>query len=73
MPHFDEISPTLEGVLKLLFVPLRALVGVDGDTALAVRDGGAIVIGSGRVTVWDGRGRRHYAGGEKVEIRLSDF
>ena len=64
LPHYDEMPGWMGSVVKLLFVPVGVLLGVEGNTAYVANGGRkGEVIGSGAVMVW-GRGthRRCMAG-----------
>jgi cyanophycinase len=63
MPHFDEVSHLVARLTHLLAGRELTLVGVEGMTALLVDGTGGLVLGSGRVAIWDGRGLVHYAAG----------
>lgn len=65
LPHFDEFGGWMRRLARLQARQYR-LVGVDGDTALVVRDGEERVVGSRHITVIDGSGERIYAGGEII-------
>lgn len=69
MPHYDELPPAMAGAVKWIFVPVRVLLGVEGNTAFVANGGHTYeVLGTGGVTVW-GRGvRQRYAEGESVHL-----
>ena len=66
MPHYDEFGGGLKQAVRTL-VGKKTLLGIEGDTALVSYDGKYEVIGSGGVTAWNGKGKRRFANGERVE------
>jgi cyanophycinase len=65
-PHFDELSPLLTGIVRLMMPAKAVLVGVEGNTALTCARGQYQVVGSGGVMVWDRAHKRRYVHGENV-------
>jgi hypothetical protein len=69
LPHYDEMPSWLGRLVKLLFVPVGVLLGVEGNTAFVANGStSGEVLGSGGVLVW-GRGLRHRAtAGESITL-----
>jgi cyanophycinase len=67
-PHFDEIPSWFLSAIRLLAGRRLTLVGVEGNTALVVKDGHYDVMGTGGVTLWKGNRRRRYLQGEPVSL-----
>jgi cyanophycinase len=67
-PHFDEIPAWLLSSIRLLAGRRLTLVGVEGNTALVVRDGLYDVVGTGGVTLWKGNRRHRYLHGEPISL-----
>ncbi len=66
MPHYDEFGGGLKQAVRTL-VGKKTLLGIEGDTALVRHDDKYEVAGSGGVTVWNGKGKRRFTNGERVE------
>lgn len=66
MPHYDEFGIGLKQAVRTL-VGRKTLLGIEGNTALVSTDGKYEVAGSGGVTVWNGKGKRRFTSGERVE------
>ena len=66
MPHYDEFGGGLKQAVRTL-VGKKTLLGIEGDTALVRTDGKYEVAGSGGVTAWNGKGKRRFTNGERVE------
>ena len=66
MPHFDEIPGAMVSALQLLVGEKRALLGIEGNTALVGADESYQVVGSGGVVVWNKREKRRYTHGQPV-------
>lgn len=63
VPHFEEIPEAMLQPIRLLAGRKLALVGIEGNTCL-VQDGARYeVLGSGGVTVWQGRRKVRYGVG----------
>lgn len=71
VPHYDEIPAWMTHLVRGLAPRREALLGIEGDTALAASNGSCRVVGSGRVEAWDRRGRRSYSDGEWIEWKSS--
>lgn len=65
IPHYDELSPMLERLVKLIGGGLT-LVGVDGNTALVAQRGGSYVVGAGRVILWGRGARQSFRNGDAI-------
>jgi len=67
VPHFDEISQAFLQPIRLAAGNKLTLVGIEGNTALLQSKSEAgvryEVLGSGGVTIWNGRGRKRYTHG----------
>jgi cyanophycinase len=66
VPHFDEMPAAFAWLVKAMLPPASILLGVEGNTALVLRDDASEVVGAGGVTVWDRRRKRRYVHGERV-------
>lgn len=64
-PHFDEFPRLLVNLLKWLIGP-RALVGIEGNTALVCADSEYRVAGAGGVTIWNRHHKVRYTDGQIV-------
>ncbi len=63
LPHYDEIAPQMARLVKAIMAPRRAVIGIDGNTALVCTSAGGSVAGSGGITVWkNGRSARYTPG-----------
>ncbi len=67
-PHFDEIPAWFLSSIRLLAGRRFTLVGIEGNTALVVRDGFIDVVGTGGVTLWKGNRRHRYLQGEPISL-----
>ena len=65
LPHYDEIPRFLARIYRSINFTRPSLVGIEGYTALVVKDGQFEVKGKGGVTVWE-HGRRRYSEGESI-------
>jgi hypothetical protein len=63
------MPPWIGGVVKMLFVPVGVLLGVEGNTAFVANGSGkGEVLGSGGVMVW-GRGtHRRCTAGDSIVL-----
>jgi cyanophycinase len=64
VPHFDEVPRNLVKIIKLIVGKRSPLIGIEGSTALFVKDGIYRVIGAGRVTIWNNKGEIRYSDGQ---------
>jgi cyanophycinase len=68
MPHFDEIGPRAARIARTLIARKQTLLGIDGSTALVSNSQGLLVLGLGRVVVWNDSGRVDYHHGQVVTL-----
>ncbi|MBI3241962.1 MAG: Type 1 glutamine amidotransferase-like domain-containing protein [Chloroflexi bacterium] len=66
MPHYDEFGDGLKQAVRTL-AGKKTLLGIEGNTALVKQGGKFEVAGSGGVTVWNGKLKRRFTNGERVE------
>ncbi len=67
IPHFDEISPALVWVVRLLIRRDKTLLGIEGNTAFIVLRDVCEVRGKGSVTLWNRLGKRRFRHGQIIE------
>ena len=63
MPHYDELSKNLRGLVHLLAGRALTVLGIEGNTALVITGTHAEVLGNGGVTVWNHTGPVRYQPG----------
>ena len=68
LPHYDAWPETILALMVLQSPRDIAVLGIDEDTGVVVRDERFEVHGRGRVTVWRGRSRERYRRGETFRI-----
>jgi cyanophycinase-like exopeptidase len=68
VPHYDEIPPAFARTMKLFISRQRRLVGIDGSTALFIKNGSCRVLGAGYVTTWDQHGIQRFGSGEQFVL-----
>ena len=68
LPHYDAWPETILALMVLQSPRHIAVLGIDEDTGVVVRDTQFEVHGRGRVTVWRGRSRERYRLGETFRI-----
>ena len=65
LPHYDEIPSFIARIYKSINFTRPSLVGIEGYTALVVKDGQFEIKGKAGVTVWD-NGRKRFTEGESI-------
>ena len=68
LPHYDAWPEPIVALMALQAPRDVAVLGIDEDTAILVREGGWQVHGRARVTVWRGRHRERYRRGERFTL-----
>jgi cyanophycinase len=68
IPHYDAWPEVLSALLVLQAPRGCVVLGIDEDTAAVGTNGGWQVHGAGRVTVWRGRRRERFRGGEAFRL-----
>jgi cyanophycinase len=68
IPHYDAFPEPMAAMIVLQAPRGVATLGIDEDTALVGRDGAWQVQGAGRVTVWRGRTRERFRGGDVIRL-----
>jgi cyanophycinase len=66
IPHYDEIPNRYTSLFKLLVGNRSTLVGVEGNTALFVKDSSLQVVGLGGVTLWNRKGKQRFTDGQVI-------
>jgi cyanophycinase-like exopeptidase len=67
-PHYDKIPEPLAALMILRAPRGTVVLGLDEGTAAVGGDGGWMVRGRGRVTVWRGRHRERFRDGEAFRL-----
>ena len=65
VPHYDEIPSFIARIYRSINFSRPTIVGIEGYTALVVKDGQFEVRGKGGVTVWS-KGRMRFREGELI-------
>jgi cyanophycinase len=68
IPHYDAWPEPFSALVALQAPRGSTVIGIDEDTAVVGRDGAFQVHGYGRVTIWRGRRRERFRGGEAFRI-----
>jgi cyanophycinase len=66
MPHLDEIPAFWLSVFKFIFARGKALLGIEGNTALLVQTKQHTILGSGSVLFWNRQKRGYYREGSQI-------
>jgi cyanophycinase len=66
VPHFDEIPAAFVKTVHFFAARDKAVVGIEGNTALLVHEDQREVLGSGGVTIWNHSQRARYTAGQRV-------
>jgi len=68
IPHYDRWPEPFAAIVALQSPRGGVVLGIDEDTAAVGRDGAWQVHGAGRVTVWRGRHRERFRGGDAFRL-----
>ncbi|HEX5589759.1 MAG TPA: Type 1 glutamine amidotransferase-like domain-containing protein [Candidatus Limnocylindrales bacterium] len=68
LPHYDAWPEPVVALMALQAPRGMAVLGIDEDTAVVGRDGAWQVHGRARVTIWRGRHRERFRGGDAFRI-----
>jgi cyanophycinase len=63
VPHYNEIPESLIAPMRFMLGKDLTVLGIEGNTALFQNGNGYEVLGSGGVTVWNGKGKIRYTRG----------
>ena len=66
IPHYDQIPGFFARIYRSINFTRPTLIGIEGYTALIVKDGQFEVRGKGGVTIWD-NGRKRFTEGESIQ------
>lgn len=66
LPHYDELPGFIARIYRSINFTRPTLIGIEGYTALVVKDGQFEVRGKGGVTVWK-NGRKRFTEGESIQ------